>query len=119
MPQGWLAPGLQHRVDTCISRRKRLHRLAPVSALSVERVRFDMQLLENPEISGRLRKPGTRFRELRTALRLLRITDVPLNNAPSPVHGHGLRAPPSVASRNDWQRQSSILRNRSANLSGK
>jgi RRXRR protein len=48
--QGWLEPSLQHRVDTCISWRRRLHRLAPVSAISVKRVRFDMQLSENPEI---------------------------------------------------------------------
>jgi hypothetical protein len=58
-PQGWLAPSLQHRVDTCISWRKRLHRLAPVLALSVERVRFDMQLLENPEILGVEYQQGT------------------------------------------------------------
>jgi RRXRR protein len=43
-PQGWLAPNLQHRVDTCMSWCKRFDRLAPVSALRAECVRFDMQL---------------------------------------------------------------------------
>jgi hypothetical protein len=57
--QGSLEPSLQHRVDTCISWRRRLHRLAPVSAISVERVRFEMQLFENPEILGVEYQQGT------------------------------------------------------------
>ena len=51
-PQGWLAPSLQHRVDTTLSWVNRLRRLAPVVAISQELVRFDMQLINNPEISG-------------------------------------------------------------------
>jgi 5-methylcytosine-specific restriction endonuclease McrA len=58
-PQGWPAPGLQHRVDSCMSWRKRLHGSVPVSALSVERVRFDMPFLENPEILGVGYQQGT------------------------------------------------------------
>ena len=87
-PQGWLAPSLQHRVDTCISWLTRLHRLAPVSALSVERVRFDMQLLENPEISGVGYQQGTLagyeireyvFEKFGRHCAYCGITDVPLN----------------------------------------
>lgn len=51
-PAGWLAPSLQHRVDTTLSWVKRLTRLAPVTALSQELVRFDMQAIQNPEIDG-------------------------------------------------------------------
>ena len=51
-PNGWLAPSLQHRVDTTMSWVTRLCRLAPVTALSVELVRFDMQQMQNPEVSG-------------------------------------------------------------------
>lgn len=51
-PKGWLAPSLQHRVDTTHAWVKRLCRWAPVTAISSELVRFDMQKLENPEISG-------------------------------------------------------------------
>lgn len=51
-PKGWLAPSLQHRIDTTVSWVRRLTRLAPVCALSQEQVRFDMQLMQNPEISG-------------------------------------------------------------------
>lgn len=48
----WLAPSLQHRVDTCMVWVKRIGRYAPVSAISTELVRFDMQAMQNPEISG-------------------------------------------------------------------
>jgi 5-methylcytosine-specific restriction endonuclease McrA len=49
---GWLAPSLKHRVDTTMSWVQRLRRWAPVTELAVERVKFDMQLMQNPEISG-------------------------------------------------------------------
>jgi len=49
---GWLAPSLQHRVDTTMAWVRRLCRWAPVTALSQELVRFDTQALEKPEISG-------------------------------------------------------------------
>ena len=49
---GWLPPSLQHRVDTSMAWVTRLQRWAPVTALSSELVRFDMQALQNPEISG-------------------------------------------------------------------
>jgi len=56
---GWLAPSLQHRVDTTLAWVHRLQRLAPVSAISTELVRFDMQALENPEIEGAQYQQGT------------------------------------------------------------
>jgi len=51
-PEGWLAPSLRHRVETILSWVERLCRWAPVTALSLELVRFDTQALQNPEISG-------------------------------------------------------------------
>ena len=50
--KGWLAPSLLHRVQTATSWVKRLMRFAPVGAISTELVRFDTQLMQNPEISG-------------------------------------------------------------------
>ena len=58
-PEGWLPPSLRHRIDTCMSVVERLRRLVPVTSISVERVRFDMQLLENAEISGVEYQHGT------------------------------------------------------------
>lgn len=49
---GWLPPSLQHRVDTVISLVRRLQRWAPIVAIHQELVRFDTQLLVNPEIAG-------------------------------------------------------------------
>lgn len=51
-PEGWLAPSLQHRVDTTMSWVRRLRRLAPITHLAQELVRFDMQAMENPDIEG-------------------------------------------------------------------
>jgi 5-methylcytosine-specific restriction endonuclease McrA len=58
-PKGWLTPSLQHRVDTVTSWVSRLSRLAPITAIATELVRFDMQLLENPDIAGVGYQQGT------------------------------------------------------------
>jgi RRXRR protein/HNH endonuclease len=58
-PEGWLPPSLQHRVDTTLSLVNRLSRLAPVCEIVVERVKFDMQLMDNPEIAGVGYQQGT------------------------------------------------------------
>jgi 5-methylcytosine-specific restriction endonuclease McrA len=51
-PPGWLRPSLRCRVDHSRSWVDRYQRLAPARALSVEHVRFDLQKMANPEISG-------------------------------------------------------------------
>ena len=51
-PAGWLAPSLQHRVNTTRAWVQRLQGLVPVSAISTELARFDTQKLQNPEITG-------------------------------------------------------------------
>jgi 5-methylcytosine-specific restriction endonuclease McrA len=58
-PAGWHAPSLQHRVDTSMAWVRRLIRWAPLTAVSSELVRFDMQALENPEIAGIEYQQGT------------------------------------------------------------
>ncbi|MDN8618314.1 RNA-guided endonuclease IscB [Variovorax ginsengisoli] len=57
----WLAPSLQHRVDTTMAWVKRLQRWAPIASISSELVRFDMQALQNPEINGIQYQQGTLF----------------------------------------------------------
>jgi 5-methylcytosine-specific restriction endonuclease McrA len=51
-PIGWLAPSLRHRVESTMSWVNRLHQFVPLIRIDCELVRFDMQLLENSEISG-------------------------------------------------------------------
>ena len=58
-PEGWLAPSLRHRVDTTLSWVERFRKLSPVTAISQELVRFDMQQMETPEISGVEYQQGT------------------------------------------------------------
>jgi putative transposase len=58
-PEGWLAPSLQHRVDTVLATVARLRASAPITSIVQELVRFDTQLMENPEISGIEYQQGT------------------------------------------------------------
>ncbi|MEH1932826.1 MAG: RNA-guided endonuclease IscB [Nostoc sp.] len=58
-PQGWLAPSLQSRVENIKTWVNRLRRFAPVVAISQELVRFDMQLMANPDIQGKEYQQGT------------------------------------------------------------
>jgi 5-methylcytosine-specific restriction endonuclease McrA len=51
-PKGWLSPSLQHRVDTTMTWANRFRRLAPIARITQELVRFDLQLMHNPERSG-------------------------------------------------------------------
>ena len=57
--KGWLAPSLQHRVETTMAWVKRLRKWCPVSSIAQELVRFDMQSIDNPEISGIEYQQGT------------------------------------------------------------
>ncbi|CAK0763433.1 HNH endonuclease [Gammaproteobacteria bacterium] len=58
-PDGWLPPSLNHRVDTTMTWIERFRRLCRLEKLAVLRVRFDMQLMQNPEISGIEYQQGT------------------------------------------------------------
>ncbi|MFC7258904.1 RNA-guided endonuclease IscB [Streptomyces lutosisoli] len=58
---GWLAPSLQHRVDTTLSMVTRLKRLFPVTEVHVERVAFDTHALslDREVLSGVEYQQGT------------------------------------------------------------
>lgn len=58
-PEGWLAPSLQHRVDTTMSWVARLSKVAPVAAVSVELAKFDTQKMATPNIAGVQYQQGT------------------------------------------------------------
>ncbi len=51
-PRGWLPPSLRSRVDNVKNWMIKLSRLAPLTQIAVETVRFDTQKIQNPEISG-------------------------------------------------------------------
>jgi hypothetical protein len=49
---GWLPPSLLSRIANVLTWVNRLARYCPISAISMELVRFDMQLMEDAEVSG-------------------------------------------------------------------
>jgi 5-methylcytosine-specific restriction endonuclease McrA len=50
--KGWLPPSLESRVANIETWVRRLRKLCPITAISQELVRFDLQQLQNPEITG-------------------------------------------------------------------
>ena len=51
-PKGWLPPSLESRVANVETLVDRLTRFYPISGIAMELVKFDMQLMETPEIEG-------------------------------------------------------------------
>ncbi|MDJ0734274.1 MAG: RNA-guided endonuclease IscB [Nostocaceae cyanobacterium] len=58
-PEGWLAPSLQSRVENIKTWVNKLRKFAPINAISQELVRFDIQLMRNPDIQGKEYQQGT------------------------------------------------------------
>ena len=57
-PKGWLPPSLKHRLYNVMTWATRLRKLANVTGISLELVKFDMQAMQNPEVSGILYQQG-------------------------------------------------------------
>ncbi|MFX0065535.1 MAG: RNA-guided endonuclease IscB [Candidatus Hermodarchaeota archaeon] len=55
----WLPPSLKTRVEQTIQTIRKLNTLAPLTAISIENVKFDTQLLQNPEIQEIEYQQGT------------------------------------------------------------
>ncbi len=58
--KGGLAPSIESRVSNVITWVNRLRHVCPITAISQELVKFDLQKEENPEISGVQYQQGTR-----------------------------------------------------------
>ncbi|MGL5875234.1 MAG: RNA-guided endonuclease IscB [Xenococcaceae cyanobacterium] len=59
--QGWLSPSLESRIANIETWVRRIRKLCPASAISQELVRFDLQQIHNPEISGTEYQRGELF----------------------------------------------------------
>lgn len=57
-PLCWLAPSLLHRVQTVETWVNRLLKYVPICCIYIEQVKFDMQKIMNPEVSGVLYQQG-------------------------------------------------------------
>jgi 5-methylcytosine-specific restriction endonuclease McrA len=51
-PEGWLPPSLESRVENVHTWTRRLIRAYPINGIAMELVKFDTQLMQNPEIEG-------------------------------------------------------------------
>lgn len=51
-PEGWLPPSLESRVENVYTWASRLQRVYPLTGVVMELVRFDTQIMQNPEIEG-------------------------------------------------------------------
>jgi 5-methylcytosine-specific restriction endonuclease McrA len=51
-PEGWLPPSLESRIENVYTWAQRLRRVYPIKSGAMELVKFDMQLMETPEIRG-------------------------------------------------------------------
>jgi 5-methylcytosine-specific restriction endonuclease McrA len=60
-PAGWLPSSLRHRVDTVLAWVRKVVAVCPVSQISIESVRFDMQRLVDAEIVGVEYQHGTLY----------------------------------------------------------
>ena len=49
---GWLAPSVNHKVESHLTMIEKVHKILPISKIIVEVASFDIQKIKNPEISG-------------------------------------------------------------------
>jgi|SRR6266566_352722 len=59
--KGWLPPSLGSRVANVLTWVRRLMRCCPIGAISMELVKFDMQVMRHPEITGVQYQQGERM----------------------------------------------------------
>ncbi|GCE11007.1 RNA-guided endonuclease IscB [Tengunoibacter tsumagoiensis] len=59
--EGWLAPSIESRIHNVITWVNRIRRWCPIGAISQELVKFDLQKMEHPEITGREYQQGTLY----------------------------------------------------------
>ena len=58
-PKGWLTPSMHSRVGNVVAWVAKIRSLVPASNISLERVKFDMQVMRDPEIEGEQYQQGT------------------------------------------------------------
>ncbi len=51
-PDGWLAPSIQHKLDSHIKLINKVKELLPITKIDIEVAAFDIQKIKNPDISG-------------------------------------------------------------------
>lgn len=50
--KGWLAPSVQHKVDSHLRLVTKIHQILPISKIIIETASFDIHKIRNPDIEG-------------------------------------------------------------------
>lgn len=59
--KGWLAPSVENKIQTHMKIVKNIHKILPITKIIVEAAAFDIQMIQNPEISGTEYQQGNQF----------------------------------------------------------
>ena len=57
-PKGWVAPSIQHKIDTHLKAVAQIHNILPITHIIVEVAAFDIQKIKNPDVSGEKYQQG-------------------------------------------------------------
>jgi hypothetical protein len=60
-PEGWLAPSIQHKIDSHVKMVNIVKRILPIAKINVEVASFDIQKIKNPDIEGVDYQNGEQF----------------------------------------------------------
>src|SRR5262245_16943521 len=60
-PEGWFPPSLRSRMGNVLTWARRWQRLVPLTRIDIECAKFDLHVLQNPEISGAEYQKGELF----------------------------------------------------------
>lgn len=56
--KGWLAPSVEHKINTHLRVVKDVHKILPITKIIVETASFDIQKIKNPDIKGKEYQQG-------------------------------------------------------------
>lgn len=59
--KGWLAPSIEHKINTHLNIIAKLHKILPIRKIIVEVASFDIQKIKNPNIEGEEYQQGERL----------------------------------------------------------
>ena len=59
--KGWLAPSVEHKIESHINIIDKIHKILPIQKLVVELANFDIQKINNPDIKGKDYKFGEAY----------------------------------------------------------
>ena len=59
--KGWLAPSIEHKIQTHMTMIKKVHEILPITKIIVETAQFDIQKINNPDVEGTKYQQGNQL----------------------------------------------------------